>query len=62
MRRCAVWCTRMDAVIQLMRARQQCLAFLLRHGRDYGPNKKNWTLRHRRWLAVQSFERSVAST
>lgn len=47
---------RMDAVIQLMRARQQCLAFLLRHGRDYGPNKKNWTLRHRRWLAVQSFE------
>lgn len=47
---------RMDAVIQLMRARQQCLAFLLRHGRIYEPNKKNWTLRHRRWLAVQSFE------
>lgn len=47
---------RMDAVIQLMRARQQCLAFLLRHGRIYGPNRKNWTLRHRRWLAAQSFQ------
>ncbi len=43
---------RMDAVMQLMRARQQCLAFLLRHGRNYGPGKKNWTLRHRRWLAT----------
>lgn len=49
---------RMDAVIQLMRARQQCLAFLLRHGRIYGPNRKNWTLRHRRWLATQSFEQA----
>src|SRR5216683_7624769 len=38
---------RMDAVMQLMRARQQCLAFLLRHGRNYGPGKKNWTLLHR---------------
>jgi len=46
---------RMDAVMQLMRARQQCLAFLLRHGRNYGSGKKNWTLRHRRWLATQTF-------
>ena len=49
---------RMDAVIQLMRARQQCLAFLLRQGRIYGPKRKNWTLRHRRWLATQSFEQA----
>jgi transposase len=47
---------RMDAMMQLMRARQQCLAFLLRHGRTYGPGKKNWTLRHRRWLAGQAFD------
>jgi len=46
---------RMDAAIQLTRARQQCLAFLLRHGRIYGPNKKNWTFRHRQWLAMQTF-------
>src|SRR5215204_6031083 len=50
---------RMDAVMQLMRARQQCLAFLLRHGRHYGPGKKNWTLRHRRWLATQLFEQTT---
>lgn len=50
---------RMDAAAQLTRARQQCLAFLLRHGRDYGPRKKNWTLRHRRWLAAQDFEQTA---
>jgi transposase len=50
---------RMDAVMQLMRARQQCLAFLLRHGRNYGPGKKNWTLRHRRWLATQQFDQTT---
>ncbi len=50
---------RMDAVMQLMRARQQCLAFLLRRGRSCGPGKKNWTLRHRRWLATQTFDQTV---
>src|SRR5712664_2179864 len=50
---------RMDAVMQLMRARQQCLAFLLRHGRNYGSGKKKWTLRHRRWLATQTFEQTT---
>ncbi len=32
---------RMDAIMQLLRARQQRLAFLLRHGRNYGSGKKN---------------------
>lgn len=45
---------RTDAMMQAMRARQQLLAFLLRHGRVYG-NGKNWTLRHRRWLSGQTF-------
>lgn len=45
----------MDAVIQLMRARQQLLAFLLRHGRIYPAGRKNWTQRHRVWLASQTF-------
>jgi transposase len=45
---------RIDAVMQLMRSRQQLLAFLLRHGRTYTTGK-NWTLRHRKWLASQSF-------
>ncbi len=49
---------RMDAIMQLLRARQQRLAFLLRHGRNYGSGKKNWTLRHRRWLATQTFEQT----
>jgi hypothetical protein len=38
---------RIDAMMQLMRARQQLLAFLLRHRRTYETGK-NWTLRHRR--------------
>lgn len=46
---------RMDAVGQLMRARQQLLAFLLRHGRGYSAGR-NWTQRHRAWLAGQVFE------
>jgi transposase len=45
---------RLDAVMQLMRARQQLLAFLLRHGRIY-ETSKHWTLRHRQWLAKQAF-------
>ena len=50
---------RMDAAMQLMRAHQQCLAFLLRHGRIYGAGHKNWTQRHRQWLAAQTFERNA---
>jgi transposase len=46
---------RIDAVMQLTRARQQLLAFLLRHGRIYEAGK-HWTKRHRTWLAKQSFE------
>lgn len=46
---------RLDAVMQLMRARQQMLAFLLRHGRSYTAGK-NWTQRHRAWLAGQTFD------
>jgi transposase len=33
---------RVDASMRLMRARQQLLAFLLRHGRSY-PTGKHWT-------------------
>ncbi len=47
-----------DAVMALMRARQQLLAFLLRHGRTY-PVGKPWTLRHRRWLAGQAFDQDA---
>lgn len=46
---------RLDASGQLMRARQQCLAFLLRHGRIYERGKP-WTQRHRVWLASQTFD------
>lgn len=46
---------RVDASMHLMRARQQLLAFLLRHGRSY-PTGKHWTLRHRSWLAGQIFQ------
>jgi transposase len=46
---------RIDASMQLMCARQQLLAFLLRHGRIYGAGK-HWTQRHRSWLAGQTFE------
>jgi transposase len=49
---------RLDAVMQLMRARQQLLAFLLRHGRIYETGK-HWTLRHRQWLAKQAFEQEA---
>jgi transposase len=41
--------------MHLMRARQQLLAFLLRHGRSY-PTGKHWTQRHRCWLAGQTFK------
>jgi transposase len=46
---------RVDASMQLMRARQQLLAFLLRHSRSYETGK-HWTQRHRSWLAGQTFE------
>lgn len=44
---------RVDASMHLMRARQQLLAFLLRHGRSY-PTGKHWTQRHRSWLAARA--------
>jgi len=46
---------RVDASMHLMRARQQLLAFLLRHGRSYTTGK-HWTQRHRSWLAGQTFK------
>jgi transposase len=46
---------RMDANLQSVRARQQLLAFLLRHGRTY-ETTNYWTYKHRRWLAGQTFE------
>jgi transposase len=49
---------RLDAVMALMRARQQLLAFLLRHGRTYEKGK-TWTQRHRVWLAGQVFDQPV---
>lgn len=50
---------KVDATMHLMRARQQLLAFLLRHRRSYATGKKNWTQRHRAWLAGQTFELPV---
>ena len=49
---------RVDASMHLMRARQQLLAFLLRHGRSY-PTGKHWTQHHRSWLAGQTFSQEV---
>ena len=46
---------RLDASAHYMKARQQLVAFLLRQGRTY-TDGKNWTQRHRRWLASQTFE------
>ncbi len=45
---------RLDTVMQLMRGRQELLAFLLRHRRIYATGKHR-TFRHRRWLATQVF-------
>ncbi len=47
---------RMDAVVHLTRARQQLLAFLLRHGRTYQQGLKHWTKKHYLWLASQTFD------
>lgn len=49
---------RLDAVGQLTRARLQLLSFLLRHGRKYETGI-NWTTRHRKWLATQTFEQEA---
>jgi transposase len=46
---------RTDATTELMRARHQILAFLLRHGRKYDDGI-HWTQKHRRWLAGQTWE------
>lgn len=50
---------RLDATKQLMVARQQLLAFLLRHGRNYEGGRKYWTVRHRDWLGKQSFNEAA---
>jgi transposase len=50
--------SRVDATMHLMRARQQLLAFLIRHGRSYATGK-NWTQRHRTWLSGKTFELPV---
>jgi transposase len=50
---------RTDASMHLTRARQQLLAFLLRHGRIYTNAGKHWTQRHRSWLAGQTFDLSA---
>ncbi len=52
---------RTDAMMHLMRARQQLLAFLLRHGKIYETGK-HWTFRHRRWLSAQSFDEPAQNT
>lgn len=44
--------------MHLMRARQQLLAFLFRHGRMYTTGKY-WTQRHRSWLAGQTFAQAA---
>ncbi len=44
--------------MHLMRARQQLLAFLLRHRRTYTA-AKHWTRRHRLWLSSQTFEQQA---
>lgn len=49
---------RLDAVAQLMRSRQQLLAFLLRHGRIYQTGK-HWTGRHKDWLGTQVFDQAA---
>lgn len=46
---------RMDALMQQTAARQQLLAFMLRHGRAYKEGD-HWTGKHRRWLAAQTFQ------
>jgi transposase len=43
-----------DSSMHLMRAHQQLLTSLLRHGRSY-PTGKHWTQRHRYWLTGQTF-------
>ncbi|MEM6410156.1 MAG: IS110 family transposase [Pseudomonadota bacterium] len=50
---------RWDAMVQLITAKQQLLAFLLRHGRVYESGKKYWTLRHRHWLSRQTFDEAA---
>jgi transposase len=46
---------RIDAMMQLMCARQQLLGFLLRRDRVFNAGK-HWTYKHRKWLAGQTFE------
>ena len=47
---------RLDAMMALMRARQQLLSFLLRHGRIYEKGKP-WTQRHRVTVSAPGLNR-----
>jgi len=47
---------RTAAMVALSRAKQQLLAFLLRHGRFYETGRKYWIYRHKEWLAGQNFD------
>lgn len=49
---------RLAAVSNLMSARQQLLAFMLRHGRQYETGK-HWTRTHRLWLTRQVFAQTA---
>jgi transposase len=46
---------RADAVEDLTRAKNRLAHFLIRHGRIYRDGT-TWTLKHRSWLAAQSFD------
>jgi transposase len=47
---------RTASMVALSCAKQQLLAFLLRHGRIYEQGRKYWTYRHKEWLAGQDFD------
>jgi len=47
---------RTASMLATARAKQQLLAFLLRHSRIYDIGKKYWTYRHRQWLCAQNFD------
>lgn len=47
---------RVDAMLELKRARSQLLAFLLRNGKTYQNGRYYWTQKHMRWLTGLKFE------
>jgi transposase len=52
---------RADLVGDLTQAKNRLFAFLLRHGRVWRDGDM-WTLKHRRWLAAQSFDDPALTT